>query len=155
MKSITALCHAIATDKRGDAIRIAAGMGKPYGTLMREISPTDLRAKLGVDDLALFCRAAADIAPLRLLADMLDHDVVPRVSLNGPVDALDAYTALERVAELSAVTGRLASTVLQHVADGEYAPDELEELDRLLAEAQGTLAVQRREVELAVRGAGA
>lgn len=150
--SITRICHSLATEEMGKARQVAQAMGRPYGTLMRELSPSDAGAKMGIDSLVPFCRVVHSVEPVRVIADQLGHDLVPRVLPSGePLPPVDAQTALEHVAEMAQASGGLAGAVLRHVQDGEYSADELAELDALLSATQTMLATQRRAVHLALQ----
>ena len=150
--SITAVCQGVVMRERGDCKIVAAQMGRPYKLMLREINPNDHGAKFGVDDLIPLCRAARSVEPVRVIADQLGHDLVPRALPSGePLPPVDAQTALEHVAEMAQASGGLAGAVLRHVQDGEYSADELAELDALLSATQTMLATQRRAVHLALQ----
>ncbi len=47
---------------------VAAAIGKPYSTLMRELNPFDSGAKLGAETLLAIVRVTGNTAPLEFLA---------------------------------------------------------------------------------------
>ncbi|WP_243438514.1 phage regulatory CII family protein [Fundidesulfovibrio soli] len=55
---------------------LAAELGKPYSTLMRELNPDDQGAKLGVELLLPLMRACNSVMPLRYLASRMGQRVV-------------------------------------------------------------------------------
>ncbi len=78
---------------------VAEEIGKPYSTLMREIDPEDRRAKLGVETLLPLMRACGSTAPLRFLAEAMDHRLVSNrdITPDKPTfheELLDTYQAL-------------------------------------------------------------
>lgn len=52
---------------------VAAGIGKPYATLTRELNPDDDGAKLGADLLLPIMRVTGDVRMLEWLADKLGY----------------------------------------------------------------------------------
>ena len=52
---------------------MAAGIGKPYATLTRELNPDDDGAKLGADLLLPIMRVTGDVRMLEWLADKLGY----------------------------------------------------------------------------------
>ncbi len=56
---------------------IAKEIDKPYPTLMREIHPEDMGAKVGVNDLLPLMRVTGSIAPLTYLASSMGYVLVP------------------------------------------------------------------------------
>ena len=80
---------------------IANELGKPYTTLMRELSSEDKGAKLGVETLLPLMRACGSVAPLRFLATRLGCRVVSLREVRPDKDTLheellDSYDALTR-----------------------------------------------------------
>ncbi|MGD9610437.1 MAG: phage regulatory CII family protein [Desulfovibrionaceae bacterium] len=78
---------------------IAAAVGKPYSTLMRELDPEDRRAKLGVEMLLPLMRACNSVIPLRHLAEELGYRVASAkdITPDKPTffeELLDTYQAL-------------------------------------------------------------
>lgn len=56
---------------------VAAEIGKPYPTLMRELNPYDSGAKLGLETFLEIIRVTGDIGPLRMLAMELNCAILP------------------------------------------------------------------------------
>jgi hypothetical protein len=75
--SLTELLHDIATEGEVPAKAIAAGMGKHYKTMMRELNEFDEGAKIGVDALLPFMLAAKSSVPLEFLAGHMGYRLVP------------------------------------------------------------------------------
>ncbi|MGE4292498.1 MAG: phage regulatory CII family protein [Desulfovibrio sp.] len=59
------------------AKEIAEHLGKPYSTLLRELNPFDMRAKLGVETLMEIMRVTKDPRPLAFIAKQLGYRLVP------------------------------------------------------------------------------
>ncbi|WP_022662755.1 phage regulatory CII family protein [Paucidesulfovibrio longus] len=62
------------------AKEIAERLGKPYSTLLRELNPFDMRAKLGVETLMEIMRVTRDPRPLAFIAKQLGYRLVPESS---------------------------------------------------------------------------
>jgi len=78
---------------------VADALGKPYSTLMRELDPEDRRAKLGVETLLPLMQACGSTAPLRFLAEAMDHRLVSNHGITPDKatfheELLDTYQAL-------------------------------------------------------------
>ncbi|MYL85184.1 hypothetical protein GTA51_18965 [Desulfovibrio aerotolerans] len=78
---------------------VAAEIGKPYSTLMRELDPEDRRAKLGVEMLLPLMQACNGAAPLRHLAEAMGYRLVSNreITPDKPTfheELLDTYQAL-------------------------------------------------------------
>lgn len=59
------------------AKEIAERLNKPYSTLLRELNPFDMRAKLGVETLMEVMRITRDPRPLAFMAKQLGYRLVP------------------------------------------------------------------------------
>lgn len=59
------------------AQELAKSINKPYPTLMRELNPYDLSAKLGAETLLAMMEQMKDITPLEYMAARLGYKVVP------------------------------------------------------------------------------
>ncbi len=55
---------------------LAKEIGKPYSTLLREINPFDMQAKLGVETLLDIMRVTQNVDPLRIMAEALGYELV-------------------------------------------------------------------------------
>ncbi|SKA80672.1 hypothetical protein SAMN02745704_01385 [Paucidesulfovibrio gracilis DSM 16080] len=62
------------------AKEVAERLGKPYSTLLRELNPFDLRAKLGVETLLEIMRVTHDTKPLAFMAKQMGYRLVPENS---------------------------------------------------------------------------
>lgn len=62
---------------RFSASEIAAGIHKPYSTLMRECNPYDSGAKLGAKTLFDIMAFTCNIEPLRHMAHRLGYELKP------------------------------------------------------------------------------
>lgn len=62
------LIHDGVTEGKKPAKQVAADIGKPYSTLMRELAPWDEGAKLGIETLIPLMRSTGDTRPLQYLA---------------------------------------------------------------------------------------
>jgi len=79
--------------------QVADALGKPYSTLMRELDPEDRRAKLGVETLLPLMQACNSTAPLRFLAEAMEHRLVSNRDIKPDKatfheELLDTYQAL-------------------------------------------------------------
>lgn len=61
----------------GGAKGVAAKIGKPYSTMMRELNLFDAGAKLGVLTLISMIRVTRNVSPVRILAAACGFDLVP------------------------------------------------------------------------------
>ena len=61
--------HDIVLESGLGAKNIAAAVGKPYSTLLREVNPFDDGAKLGAETLVDIMRVTGNIQPLEHIAD--------------------------------------------------------------------------------------
>jgi hypothetical protein len=96
---ITAVILEMAQDCPRAIKTIAAEVGKPYSTLMRELDPGDRGAKLGVDLLLPLMQACKSISPLCHLAEAMGHRVVSIKDITPDKatfheELLDTYQAL-------------------------------------------------------------
>ncbi len=76
-KSVTKLVQDVVLDGPMEAREICAKIGKPYSTLLREINPFDLRAKLGIETFMDIIRVTGNSEPLKFLARELDFTLMP------------------------------------------------------------------------------
>ena len=63
--------HPYVCEGKISAKKVAATIGKPYSTLLREINPMDSGAKLGVETFMDIIRATGDATPLERLVQEL------------------------------------------------------------------------------------
>ncbi|MDD4731990.1 MAG: amino acid-binding protein [Desulfovibrio sp.] len=56
---------------------VAERLGKPYSTLLRELNPFDMRAKLGVETFMDILRVTRDPRPLAFMAKQMGYRLVP------------------------------------------------------------------------------
>jgi hypothetical protein len=75
-KQISTIVHEMLIDDRGSAKMIAAQLGKPYPTLMRELNPWDKGAKLGADTLLEIMAITNNYEPLEYIAKNLGMRLV-------------------------------------------------------------------------------
>lgn len=71
MSNVLKATHMSVIEGNVPAKKVAATIGKPYKTLMREINPDDLGAKLGVETFMDIIRATGDATPLKRLVQEL------------------------------------------------------------------------------------
>ena len=57
------------------AKNIAAAVGKPYSTLLREVNPFDDGAKLGAETLVDIMRVTGNIQPLEHIAEQFGYEL--------------------------------------------------------------------------------
>ncbi len=76
-KRIERLAQEIVVDRGVKARAIAAQLGKPYPTLLRELNPNDKGAKLGVTTLMDLMRLTGDMSPLKAMAEEMGFVLVP------------------------------------------------------------------------------
>ncbi|MCM0755743.1 amino acid-binding protein [Desulfovibrio aminophilus] len=58
------------------AREVAEAIGKPYSTLLRELNPFDIQAKLGAETLLEIMRVTRNVDPLRTMAKALGFELV-------------------------------------------------------------------------------
>ncbi|MFW5837155.1 MAG: phage regulatory CII family protein [Desulfovibrionaceae bacterium] len=80
LNTLTSLVQERVLDGSMGARLVAEHIGKPYSTLMRELNPFDLRAKLGAETLVQIMKTTGDAAPLERMARELGFALVPMVS---------------------------------------------------------------------------
>ncbi|MCM0754963.1 amino acid-binding protein [Desulfovibrio aminophilus] len=76
-KSITKIVQDMVLEGERPAKQLAADLGKPYSTLLREVNPFDKNAKLGVETLMQIMKLTKNEAPLRYMAQELGFTLVP------------------------------------------------------------------------------
>ncbi|BDQ33635.1 phage regulatory CII family protein [Pseudodesulfovibrio portus] len=67
-KNVTKVVQDCILDSGIQAKDVAAKIKKPYSTLMREINPFDVSAKLGAETLLEIMKVTHDIRPLKFMA---------------------------------------------------------------------------------------
>lgn len=76
-KNVTRIVQDIVLDGERPAKQLAAEIGKPYSTLLREVNPFDKNAKLGVETLLQIMKLTRNIAPLNFMAQEMGYTLVP------------------------------------------------------------------------------
>lgn len=76
-KNVTKIVQDIVLEGERPAKQLAAEIGKPYSTLLREVNPYDRNAKLGVETLMQIMKVTKNIAPLSFMAQELGFMLVP------------------------------------------------------------------------------
>lgn len=76
-RSLTQIIHDMVLDGGVPAKVIAAEIGKPYTTMLREINPHDSGAKVGIDLLLPLMRSSKSNEPLKFLAHQMGYALVP------------------------------------------------------------------------------
>ncbi|HCG04472.1 MAG TPA: hypothetical protein DEV75_05325 [Desulfovibrio sp.] len=76
-KWITRMVQGAVLSSRSQAREVARTIGKPYPTLMRELNPFDLGAKLGVETFFQILRTTRDVTPLEQIAQELGYRLAP------------------------------------------------------------------------------
>lgn len=76
-RSLTQIIHDMVLDGGVPAKVIAAEIGKPYTTMLREINPHDAGAKVGIDLLLPLMRSSKSVEPLKFLAHQMGYALVP------------------------------------------------------------------------------
>lgn len=66
--------HDLVLESGLGAKNIAAAVGKPYSTLLREVNPFDDGAKLGAETLVDIMRVTGNIQPLEHIAEQFGYD---------------------------------------------------------------------------------
>ena len=75
--------HDLVLESGLGAKNIAAAVGKPYSTLLREVNPFDDGAKLGAETLGDIMRVTGNIQPLEHIAEQFGYE-----SSSGPTKPL-------------------------------------------------------------------
>lgn len=76
-KNVTRIVQDIVLDGERPAKQLAAEIGKPYSTLLREVNPFDKNAKLGVETLLQIMKLTRNVAPLSFMAQEMGYTLVP------------------------------------------------------------------------------
>ncbi len=71
MSNVLKATHMSVVEGKISAKKVAATIGKPYSTLLREINPMDVKAKLGVETFMDIIRVTGDTTPLEQLVQEL------------------------------------------------------------------------------------
>ena len=77
MTKVVKAVHELVTHGKIPAKSVAAAVGKPYSTLLRETNPLDPGAKLGVETFMAIIQATGDARPLELMAQELGYRLTP------------------------------------------------------------------------------
>lgn len=77
MSKVIKAVHELVTQGKMPAKTIATAIGKPYQTLMREINPDDLGAKLGIETFMAIIETTGDTTPLNVLVQELGYRLAP------------------------------------------------------------------------------
>ena len=67
--------HELVLESGLGAKNIAAAVGKPYSTLLREVNPYDEGAKLGPETLVDIMKVTGNILPLEHIAEELGYEL--------------------------------------------------------------------------------
>ncbi len=67
--------HELVLESGLGAKNIAAAVGKPYSTLLREVNPYDEGAKLGAETLVDIMKVTGNILPLEHIAEELGYEL--------------------------------------------------------------------------------
>lgn len=77
MSEVLKSVHRLVLNGNMPARAIAVAVGKPYQTLMREINPDDLGAKLGVETFMAIIDTTGDSTPLSVMVQELGYRLAP------------------------------------------------------------------------------
>ena len=77
MNKVVKSVHELVTQGKMPAKSVAIAIGKPYQTLMREINPDDLDAKLGIETFMVIIDTTGDSVPLNVMVQKLGYRLVP------------------------------------------------------------------------------
>lgn len=130
-KQLSAVLHDAVKESPCGAQMVAAGIGKPYATLMSELS-SQPGHKLGANLVLPLMRAAETTAPLQFLAREMGGVFVPIQPAVDTTDLMD--TLVVSIKEF----GEFAAECAADIRDGTIT---LAECERMLSEAQEALCV--------------
>ncbi|MFH1914752.1 MAG: phage regulatory CII family protein [Pseudomonadota bacterium] len=74
-KNVTKVVQDCILDSGIQAKDVAARIKKPYSTLMREINPFDVSAKLGAETLLEIMKVTRDVRPLQFMASEMGYSI--------------------------------------------------------------------------------
>jgi predicted transcriptional regulator len=74
-KNVTKVVQDCILDSGIQAKIVAQKINKPYSTLMREINPFDVSAKLGAETLLEIMKVTRDIRPLQFMASEMGYSL--------------------------------------------------------------------------------
>ena len=77
MNKVVKAVHELVTQGKMPAKSVAIAIGKPFQTLMREINPDDLGAKLGVETFMAIIETTGDSTPLNVMVRELGYRLAP------------------------------------------------------------------------------
>lgn len=75
MSNLISTVHNLVLESGLGAKNIAAAVGKPYSTLLREINPFDDGAKLGAETLVELMKVTENIEPLEHIAQQFGYEL--------------------------------------------------------------------------------
>lgn len=75
MSNLISTVHNLVLESGLGAKNIAAAVGKPYSTLLREINPFDDGAKLGAETLVDIMKVTENIRPLEHIAQQFGYEL--------------------------------------------------------------------------------
>lgn len=75
MSNLISTVHDLVLESGLGARNIAAAVGKPYSTLLREINPYDDGAKLGAETLVDIMKVTENIQPLQHIAEEFGYEL--------------------------------------------------------------------------------
>lgn len=75
MSNLISTVHDMVLESGLGAKHIAAAVGKPYSTLLREINPFDDGAKLGAETLVDIMKVTENIQPLQHIAQEFGYEL--------------------------------------------------------------------------------
>lgn len=122
--SLTAVCHQVLLDAPNglDASTIARIVGRPYNTLMSELSRQPGH-KFGADFILPICSATGSNLPAQVMCRALGGAFVPLVRVDTVPSAMVVSLAIS-VREF----GEFASDAAEGIADGKISHEELESI---------------------------
>lgn len=125
MPSLAAVCHQMVKDAPSglDAATIADLVGKPYATLMSELSRQPGH-KLGADLVAPLMELCDSDLPLTFLARLRGGVYIPL----GNLESQTAAPLLNQLAKSVKEFGEFATETAKDVADGDIPKDQLERI---------------------------
>ena len=83
--------HDLVLESGLGAKNIAAAVGKPYSTLLREVNPFDDGAKLGAETLVDIMRVTGNIQPLEHIAEQFGYKPLPYNASPSPKNHHEAH----------------------------------------------------------------
>lgn len=92
--SITRVVQEMVLEGKKPAKIVAEEINKPYSTLLRELNPFDMGAKIGIETLIDIMRSTGSVEALEYLANEFGYELVSGAGGRLPIDSFTRESAV-------------------------------------------------------------